>query len=86
VTVTFSLNLSRKLLLKQIKKHENVNGSRENSSHRYLETGISVLVAGRGIAGLVMALESAQNGHGVTVLEARPRNDPAGLSLSLFPF
>lgn len=51
----------------------------EDPLNKHPDTGISVLIAGGGIGGLFTALESYRNGHQVTVLEARPSNDPAGL-------
>jgi monoamine oxidase len=44
----------------------------------YAPSGIDVLIAGGGIAGLYFALECIRNGHTVTVLESRTTVDPAG--------
>ena len=51
-------------------------------TERHPSSGIDVLVAGGGVAGLYFALECLRNGHKVTVLESRTDVDPAGKLLA----
>lgn len=46
--------------------------------HRLPRTGIDILIAGGGVGGLFMALESWRQGHDVRVLEKNPQLDSIG--------
>jgi NADPH-dependent 2,4-dienoyl-CoA reductase/sulfur reductase-like enzyme len=42
-------------------------------------TGISILVAGGGIAGLSFAIEAHRKGHNVKIIERRPPGESTGV-------
>jgi 2-polyprenyl-6-methoxyphenol hydroxylase-like FAD-dependent oxidoreductase len=42
-------------------------------------TGISILVAGGGIAGLSFAIEAHRKGHNVKIIERRPPGESTGM-------
>lgn len=45
---------------------------------REKDTGISVLIAGGGIAGLTFAIEAYRKGHNVRVIEKQPQGETFG--------
>lgn len=52
-----------------VDKFRSDNGATEGNPPRYPDTGISVLIVGGGIGGLMCALECWRKGHQVRVLE-----------------
>lgn len=50
----------------------------DDCTQRYPETGISVLIVGAGVAGLMAALECWRNGHDVRIVERSPEEVTTG--------
>lgn len=50
----------------------------DDCTHRYPETGLSVLIVGAGVAGLMAALECWRNGHNVRIVERSPEEVTTG--------
>ncbi|PYH95250.1 FAD/NAD(P)-binding domain-containing protein [Aspergillus ellipticus CBS 707.79] len=57
----------------------------DNCPPRYPSTGISVLIVGAGVAGLMAALECWRNGHDVRVIERTPEQVTTGDSFTIGP-
>ncbi|KAI2817744.1 hypothetical protein CBS133816_10438 [Aspergillus niger] len=57
----------------------------DDCTHRYPETGISVLIVGAGVAGLMAALECWRNGHNVRIVERSPEEVTTGDSFTIGP-
>ncbi|PWY71713.1 FAD/NAD(P)-binding domain-containing protein [Aspergillus heteromorphus CBS 117.55] len=57
----------------------------DNCPPRYPSTGISVLIVGAGVAGLMAALEGWRNGHDVRIIERAPEQVTTGDSFTIGP-
>ncbi|KAI1764588.1 FAD/NAD(P)-binding domain-containing protein [Hypoxylon sp. FL1150] len=53
--------------------------------HRLGPTGISILIVGAGVGGMMTALESWRQGHDVRILERNPKLDTIGDCFSILP-
>lgn len=51
--------------------------------HRLSPTGISILIVGGGVGGMMTALESWRQGHNVRILERNEKLDTIGTSLDI---